>query len=123
MRASWLKEAIDEAAVPTNVKLRLASPAGNPDDDVSSISEAEWTEVVRGKLHAVRRDRSHGHVRLRSYAIGGTVAECEGNHYDGIFSHTTDETKIKGYKDVLTLEGEKIGTVDHLDGPDRIRLQ
>lgn len=111
----------DNAAISTNANPRLAFPAGEG-VNLSNIPEAEWTEVAGGRLHAVRRDMSHGHVRLRSYVIDAPAAQRGDSLYDGIFSHTIDERKITEHMDVIASDGEKLGTVQHLDGPDRMRL-
>ena len=38
------------------------------------------------------------------------------------FSAATDASRIVAHMDVISADGRKIGTVDHLDGPDRIKL-
>ena len=38
------------------------------------------------------------------------------------FSAATDSARIAEHMDVIASDGAKIGVVDHLDGPDRIKL-
>lgn len=38
------------------------------------------------------------------------------------FSAKTDSARIVEHMDVISADGKKIGTVDHLDGPDKIKL-
>lgn len=54
-----------------------------------------------------RRDVSHGRTRLRSYA---PVSPAVGT------------ARIAEHMDVLASGGERIGTVDHLEGADKIKL-
>ena len=77
------------------------------------------------------RDLSHGKQRLRSYTLDAPVRDEAPLYREepalgvfGIserFSPATDSSLIAEHMDVITSDGTKIGTVDHLDG-DRIKL-
>lgn len=68
-----------------------------------------------------RRQDDHGRTRLRSYAV-------ENDFTSGFPDTTVAERSVAGHErivphmQVIAADGTPIGTVDHLDGPDRIKL-
>ncbi len=67
---------------------------------------------------AGRRDLDRGRARVRSYAAEGATLSTGTQP----FSAATDRAKIVEHMDVIASEGTKIGTVDHLEGLDQIKL-
>ena len=73
---------------------------------------------------AGRRDDDHGRTRLRSYTVEHdlyTGFPVEDDAAGG-FAAERDRSRIVPHMEVIAADGTRIGTVDHLDGPDRIKL-
>lgn len=71
-----------------------------------------------------RREDDHGRTRLRSYAVDhdlSTGFPIEEGAAGG-FAPDRDRDRIVPHMEVIAADGTRIGTVDHLDGPDRIKL-
>jgi hypothetical protein len=70
-----------------------------------------------------RRDLGHGRARVRSYMPGTAPDGSPVGLTDAAPRFTAaDASLIIPHMDVISADGQKIGEVDHLDGPDRIKL-
>lgn len=73
------------------------------------------------------RKTSEERVQTVSDAVRRTEVEVQDDRNAGRatgtkFLASTDATRIVEHMDVISADGQKVGTVDHLDGPDRIKL-
>ena len=71
-----------------------------------------------------QRQDDHGRARLRSYAVENdlTTGFPGTESAAGSFEAGRDRNRIAPHMEVIASDGTSIGTVDHLDGPDRIKL-
>ena len=85
-----------------------ASPIGTP------VGFAETASVAR-------RDTNLDRPRLRGYTLPHEAFAETGAAGAPAFA-AADASRITEHMDVISADGQKIGEVDHLDGPDRIKL-
>lgn len=71
-----------------------------------------------------QRQDDHGRSRLRSYAVENDLTSGfpGTGTASGGFAAGRDRDRIVPHMEVIAADGTSIGTVDHLDGPDRIKL-
>ena len=91
--------------------------------------EAVISKTARVTEEISLRKTAEDRVQTISDTVRRTEVEIEdertgmatGKTAVGYFTQA-DATKIVAHMDVISADGQKIGTVDHLDGPDRIKL-
>ena len=86
--------------------------------DTAAMAGRAFADPVPG----VRRDTGIDRTRVRGYHFDQPEPRESDSSGPSRFSAATDAAQIAEHMDVIASDGQKIGTVDHLDGPDRIRL-
>lgn len=119
--------------------VRSAQAPDTPVPAASAEPVAASTSVVDQSVFAAggtaTRDLSHGRTRLRSYiperrdegGVDVDLAPAVSNPLgsEAVANRTvaaSDLNRITEHMDVIASDGITIGTVDHLDGPDRVKL-
>ncbi len=101
-------------------------------DRTIELEEFAEEAVVSKEARVVEEISLHKEVQDRTETIRDTVRHTEVEIEDGrtgtgvVGTHDvregSDEGRIVEHMEVFASDGEKVGTVDHMDGPDRIKL-
>ncbi len=92
------------------------------------VEEAVVSKEARVKEEITLRKSAEDRVETVSDSVRSTKVDVEDTRNAGTagrvaaFSAGADASRIVEHMDVVAADGQKIGTVDHLDGPDRIKL-
>ena len=78
--------------------------------------EISLRKTVEDQARTVTDTVRRTEVEIEDERSGRAVGTRQG------FSASTDATLILAHMDVIASDGTKVGTVDHLDGPDKIKL-
>jgi stress response protein YsnF len=90
--------------------------------------EAVISKEARVKEEVMLRKTAEDRVQNVADKVRHTEIEVEDDRSAAIgressrFSAAIDASRIVEHMDVISQDGQKVGTVDHLDGPDRIKL-
>ena len=87
--------------------------------------EAVISKEARVKEEITLRRTGEDRVQNVTDKVRSTEVEIEDGRSTGTaarFSAATDSARIVEHMDVIASDGAKIGTVDHCEGPDRIKL-
>lgn len=74
--------------------------------------------ALGGPARAATREATSSRPRVRSYFLDD---ETDNTRVSG-FEPERDASRIVPHMEVISADGQTIGQVDHLDGPDRIKL-
>ena len=111
----------DDAAARAAALGQAAGPGTAPPRTVDAgqalgLAAQAGFPVPAEQLGLARRDDTHGRSRLRSYVRDQPAGA------QAPFAMQADTSRIVEHMEVISSDGQRIGTVDHLDGPDRIKL-